>query len=248
MFAWPAGKRAAISLSFDDARLSQADLGLGILDAFGIKASFYVSLDNMAKRLPTWQAALGAGHEIGNHTFSHPCSGNFTWARRNPLEAYTLPRIEAEMLQANSAIEGHFGVTPRTFAYPCGHTAVGLGGGVQSYVPLVARHFVVGRGFRAEWANHPLHCDLAQIFAIQLDGLPFPAVKTWIDLTVADFGWLVFAGHEVGTSGQYSVHRAVLEATCAYLARLGGDVWVDTVANVGAYLKDARPAACVAIA
>jgi peptidoglycan/xylan/chitin deacetylase (PgdA/CDA1 family) len=42
-FPWPAGKRAAISLSFDDARQSQVDVGLPLLDRYGDKATFYLS-------------------------------------------------------------------------------------------------------------------------------------------------------------------------------------------------------------
>ena len=34
-FSWPEGKHAAISLTFDDARISQVDNGLPILDEYG---------------------------------------------------------------------------------------------------------------------------------------------------------------------------------------------------------------------
>ena len=39
---WPEGKKTALSLTFDDARLSQVDQGLPLLDAYGVKATFYV--------------------------------------------------------------------------------------------------------------------------------------------------------------------------------------------------------------
>ena len=39
---WLEGKTAALSLTFDDARLSQVDQGLPLLDAYGVKATFYV--------------------------------------------------------------------------------------------------------------------------------------------------------------------------------------------------------------
>jgi peptidoglycan/xylan/chitin deacetylase (PgdA/CDA1 family) len=41
-FSWPEGKRAAVSLSFDDARLSQIDTGLALFRRLGVKATFYV--------------------------------------------------------------------------------------------------------------------------------------------------------------------------------------------------------------
>jgi hypothetical protein len=41
-FEWPNGKKAAISLSFDDGRSSQVQGGTALLDQFGVKATFYV--------------------------------------------------------------------------------------------------------------------------------------------------------------------------------------------------------------
>jgi len=39
-FLWPAGKKMALTLSFDDARFSQVDNCLPILDKFGVKVPF----------------------------------------------------------------------------------------------------------------------------------------------------------------------------------------------------------------
>ena len=54
-FRWPDGKAAAISLTFDDARLTQVEAGLPILDEHGVKATFYVSFASMEKRLDDWK-------------------------------------------------------------------------------------------------------------------------------------------------------------------------------------------------
>src|SRR5262245_13337281 len=78
-FTWPSGKRAAVSLSLDDALVSQADAGLPILDRNGVRATFYLSPGNVPERLEAWRNAVTSGHEMGNHTMTHPCSGNFPW-------------------------------------------------------------------------------------------------------------------------------------------------------------------------
>ena len=67
---WPAGIRAALSLSFDDARWSQTSNGLPLLDAHGVKATFYVSLKLMEQKLEAWRRAVANGHEIGNKQLS----------------------------------------------------------------------------------------------------------------------------------------------------------------------------------
>jgi peptidoglycan-N-acetylglucosamine deacetylase len=137
-FAWPNGRRGAFSLSFDDARLSQIDQGMEILDAHGLKATFFVQIGPLQQRLEQWRRVIAGGHEIGNHTLTHPCSGNFRFSRTNALEDYTLERIEQDILAANQQIEALLGVVPQTFAYPCGQTYVGRGVNLRSYVPVVA--------------------------------------------------------------------------------------------------------------
>lgn len=154
-FHWPEGKRAAINLSFDDARLSQVDCGLPILDACGVKATFYVVPSRVEQRLGGWKKAVANGHEICNHTVRHPCTGNFPWSHKKVLEEYSLEEAEHELDEAGTAIECLFGVRQTTFAYPCGQKFVGRGLSVKSYVPLVAERFIVGRGAFDEVANEP---------------------------------------------------------------------------------------------
>src|SRR5688572_3056494 len=71
---WPDGKRVAVSLSFDDGRLSQIDKGTALLDKYNVKATFYVMPSSVKERLEGWKKAAANGHEIGNHSLTHPCS------------------------------------------------------------------------------------------------------------------------------------------------------------------------------
>src|SRR5205814_6333188 len=137
--------------------------------------------------------ASSEGHEIGNHTITHPCSGNFPWSRANPLEEYTLERMETELTDASVQIERWTGTRPTTFAYPCGQKFVGRGEGLVSYVPLVGRHFLVGRSFNDESSTSPGFCDLSQVCGAGFDALSFDQVKTLIDSTVAQGCWLILA-------------------------------------------------------
>jgi hypothetical protein len=89
-FSWPEGKQCTITLTFDDARLSQIDFGIPLLDKYAVKATFYISPDDFVKRAEGWKRAAQNGHEIGNHTMSHPCTGNYAFSRENALEGYTL--------------------------------------------------------------------------------------------------------------------------------------------------------------
>src|SRR5262245_48028714 len=141
-FAWPGGKEAAISLSFDDGRYSQAERGIVFLDSLKTKATFYVVPSAVEERLDGWKKAVASGHEIGNHSLHHPCSGNFIWSRDHALENYTLDSMRDELSETNRRIKEMLGVTPEVFAYPCGQKFVGRGLNTKSYVPLVAEMFI----------------------------------------------------------------------------------------------------------
>jgi hypothetical protein len=235
-FTWPAGKRAAVSLSFDDARVSQIDAGIPILDRYNVKATFYLTPSRVPERMAGWQHAVANGHEMGNHTVSHPCSGNFIWSRSNALEDYTLDRMAQELHDANDTIRSELGVAPKTFAYCCGQKYVGRGETQQSFVPLIAKHFVAGRGFRDEDANDPSYVDLAQLYGVDGDSQPFETLRDWIDKAVRQNGWLVFAAHDVGDFPRQSMATDVLDAVCAYCTEPANGIWIDTVAAIGQYI------------
>lgn len=237
-FPWPDGKRFAVSLSFDDARPSQVDVGVPLLDEYGIRATFYVSPSRVPERLDAWKAAVAAGHEIGNHSMRHACTGNFLWSRQKALEDYTLTQMAKELDQANVEIQRLLGVRAMTFAYPCGQKFVGRGKRVRSYVPLIAERFTAGRGWRDETANDPAFCDPAQLLAVELDGLTFEQLKTLVDAAAKQGAWLVLAGHEIGEKGRQTTRADTLRAFCEYAADVENGLWVDTVANVARYVAE----------
>jgi len=239
-FAWPGGARAAVSFSFDDARPSQLDVGLPILEARGVRATFYVSPGNMRARLARWRRVAERGHEIGNHSLHHPCSANFPWSRARALEDYSLDRMEAELLAANRAIEDLLGVRPQTFAYPCGQTHVGRGERLASYAPVVARHFAVGRTAFDEVHNHPLLCELALATSLELDRCDFHHAMQLVEDAAQDGGWLIFMSHDVGDGGRQVTRADVLDALCRTVTDEGNSLWVDTVATVGHYVREAQ--------
>src|SRR5690606_7683029 len=119
------GIRMALTLSFDDARPSQVDVGTPLFDQYGVKGTFVVVPSSVEMRLDKWKKAVRSGHEVGNHTIKHPCSGNFSWARENALENYTIEKMREELYETNRQIESLLGIKSTVFAYPCGGTFVG---------------------------------------------------------------------------------------------------------------------------
>ena len=172
---------------------------------------------------------------------THPCSGNFPFARERALENYTLEKMRNELEESNNIIERLLGVRPVSFAYPCGQKFVGRGQGLKSYVPLVAEEFLAGRGWMDEWSNDPAFCDMAQLMGVELDGKDFEQVKQLIDRTLANGGWLVFCGHEIGEGGAHQTTlSSTLKAICEYAQDPANGLWLDTVEEVAGYILKQR--------
>jgi peptidoglycan-N-acetylglucosamine deacetylase len=236
-FPWPEGIRCAVSLTFDDARFSQIDSGIPLLDRFGVKATFYVSPDALVERLEGWKRAGANGHEIGNHTLRHPCTGNYAFARNKALEEYTVTRMAEELDSAQAVIQALVGVRPRSFAYPCGQTFVGRGKRVSSIVPLVAERFETGRLWLSEDSNDPLFCDMAQILAVESDGKTFEQLLPAIRQAGEGGRWLVLAGHETAEYGAQTTQLKTLEDMCRYIADPANGILIDTVGNIAAMIN-----------
>jgi peptidoglycan-N-acetylglucosamine deacetylase len=239
-FAWPDGKQIAISLTFDDARESQVEGGTALLDKFGVKGTFYVVPAAVERKLEGWKKAVANGHEIGNHSLKHPCSGNFPWARKNALEDYSVEQIREELIEANKQIQNLLGVKCTVFAYPCGQTFVGRGKETKSYVPVIADIFFTGRGWLSEGPNDPQFCDFAQLTGIESDGKDFEQVLPIIESAKKNKQWLVLAGHEMNETGMQTTRLSMLKKLLEYAQDPSHGVWIAPVGTVAKYVKDQR--------
>ncbi len=237
---WPEKTRAAVSLTFNDARPSQIDNGISVLNRYGLKASFYVSLDRLLPRREHWQEVVSSGHEIGNHTLNHPCSGNFDFSRERALEDYTLSRMKDELIRSDGRIKELLGIDTRTFAYPCGQTYVGRARETESYVPLIEQRYLAGRIYMSETCNVPGFLDLAQLFAFPFDTAPLEAIIGRIEAALNDAGWVIFCGHDVGTGGPQSIDIEKLGKVCDYLMNKRATIWTDRVCTIAEYISTAE--------
>ncbi len=239
-FKWPNGKQIALTLSFDDGRPSQVDVGTPLLDQYGVKGTFVVVPSSVEMRLDKWKKAALNGHEIGNHTLQHPCSGNFPWSREKALENYTLDKMRAELIESNRQVESLLGIKSTVFAYPCGATFIGRGVNTKSYVPLIAELFVAGRGWLDEGPNDPTFCDLAQLTGMEMDGKDFDQILPLLDNARKTGAWLVLAGHEVGDSGAQTTRVEMLKKLIEYAQDPANGIWLAPMGEIANYVQGQR--------
>lgn len=239
-FPWPEGKKMAISLTFDDARLTNPKEGTDLLDRYNAKATFFIVPSNVEKDLPNWKKAVANGHEMGNHSVYHPCSGNFTWSRNRALETYTLDDMRNELIEANKQVEKLLGVTPKVYAYPCGLTYVGRGKNTQSFVPVIDELFLAGRTWRDEAPTDANYADMAQLTGMEMDGRDFEEILPLIQQAANARQWLILAGHETTTSGNQTTRLAALEKVIQYAQDPANGIWLAPMGTIAEYVKEKR--------
>ena len=108
--------RRSIALTFDDGPSESTPELLRILAGYGVRATFFQCGAN-AERLPdVARAVSAAGHEIGNHTQTHPylCFRNAAF-------------LAAEVGQAQGVLTRVHGTAPKLFRAPYGVRWPGLG-------------------------------------------------------------------------------------------------------------------------
>jgi peptidoglycan/xylan/chitin deacetylase (PgdA/CDA1 family) len=237
---WPDGRLGAISLTFDDAPPTHLATAIPILDRYGLRGTFYVTYTNahFQKSLDAWRGAFAQGHEIGNHSRTHPCSGNFPWIGDNALEEFTLARMEAELREAQADLARLIpGLDRCSFAYPCGQTFVGRGRGRQCYVPLVADLFPAGRGV-GESANRPARCDLACLSSWMVTGESAEQLIARAEGAVQAGDWGIFCFHGIG-GDHIAIALDAFEGLVRHLAENRARIWTDTVLAIADHVAAA---------
>lgn len=107
--------RAAVALTFDDGPSESTPELLRILERHRVPATFFMCGQNVERLPAVARSVAGAGHEIGNHSDSHPrfdfCSPDF---------------IYGQLAAAQEKIVLHTGSTPKLFRAPYGVRWFGL--------------------------------------------------------------------------------------------------------------------------
>ncbi|MEI8062651.1 MAG: polysaccharide deacetylase family protein [Verrucomicrobiota bacterium] len=133
---------AAISFTFDDGLRSQVDWALPIFEELGFKVTFFVIAGQLEVGWDKWRAIAARGHEIGNHSLTHPLGG--------------LPAVrdddslEHEIVAGARLITEKLGHPPVSFAYPFNKRNAQVRAVARRYHPFVRERW---HRYGAWWCN-----------------------------------------------------------------------------------------------
>lgn len=63
---------ASVALTFDDGPSEDTERVLDVLDQYSVRAAFFMVGREVERRTQTARRVADAGHEVGNHSYSHP--------------------------------------------------------------------------------------------------------------------------------------------------------------------------------
>jgi peptidoglycan/xylan/chitin deacetylase (PgdA/CDA1 family) len=219
-----AGFAAAVTYTFDDTNSSQI-AHYEELQALGVPFTFYLITGKAEASNPIWAQALVDGHELGNHTKTH-------------LAAAT----EADVDAATDFLEQRFGARVWTMAAPMGD---------PSYANVARSRFLINRG-----VNNALigASDAADPFNLPCYVPPMNAsagvLNARVDAARTAGKWQVVLVHGFtdGSDGAYLPVQAADFLESVTYAKSLGDVWIDTMVNVGAYWRGQKAFSAATVA
>lgn len=232
------GRACAVSLTYDDALNVHLDNVIPLLDSLGLKGTFYLSgyFSGFRTRMADWKVAANYGHELGNHTLFHPCTGKLPGREWVPpdydLGNYTMQRLLDEIKMANTLLEVFDGKTERTFAYPCGDTKIGD----SSYVDKIRDEFVAARGVKSEMAKIN-EIDLYNVGAYMINSQSGEELIALVKQTMQNHAWIVFLFHGVGGEHSLNVSLSAHRKFLQFLKQNEKDIWTAPFIDIAEYIK-----------
>jgi len=231
-----AGFSAGVSYTFDDSQPSQLEHWQE-LKATGIRMTFYInSVSNWAAGYDdTWRDALAQGHEIANHTVHHCRPSELTDADTSTC-SNGLATVEEEIDQCTAYIASPIGQpVVWTFAYPFGD----LG-----YKAAASTRFFLARGVQQGTiaptdARDPFNLPIIGYAGDPTvpGGDPVTLFNMDIDTAVAQGRWIIYLLHSIlPTTNNWFAGEDIAAITGSIEHAKGlGNVWLDSVVNIGAY-------------
>lgn len=231
---WYDNKKAASSLTFDDAISGQFTDAMPIMDVNNIKGTYFLTSQNIVSQLGGWSLVINAiksGHEIANHSVTHPTLINLSDAA-----------INKEFKDCNDAILANARVKSITMAYPNGS------GGDNSVADqkvrdIAKKYFIGARAAGGDYNDYNFFDVEENYFKVRSpminDGTSAASFASMISNTINVQGWFCPTYHGI-VNGWIIVPKVLFEAHVKELVKRKDDLWMSTFVNILRYHRERK--------
>jgi peptidoglycan/xylan/chitin deacetylase (PgdA/CDA1 family) len=220
-----AGFKAALTYSFDDLHPSQAE-HYDTLQNTGAHMTFF-AVNAADADMDTWRKAVEDGHEIGNHT-AHHCHAGLSG---ECAFGTALETEEAEIEECTKYIVENFGQKDVwTMAAPYGETWWGTF--------IASDYFFLNRSVTDGTIAPNDDSKPLNLPSVMLSGTASASsLIRDIDSVYAEGKWLIFCIHAIlptAFDADWGTDIDIITSSIEHGQSLG-DLWIDSMVNVGAY-------------
>lgn len=238
---WPNGAKAAICLTYDDGLTSHVNNAAPALNKYGLKGTFFLiaAFESVKTEMKKWKALAAYGHELGNHTLYHPCSGErYDWVEKdNDLDKYSLRQITREIRLASVVLKALDNQDyKRTYAYTCGDHNVSGVSFKTSLQPIVSAARNVSNQQTLVSINE------VDLYDVQSWGPNEPSLEeliSYVDAIIEKETLSTITFHDIGGK-HLNVSKENHEALLKYLKKNQDKIWVATFKEATDYLRSQR--------
>ena len=238
---WPAGKKAAIMLTYDDGCHSQWDNVVPALNEHGFKGTFFLMGCYLTEQdIPQWRKVSEQGHELGNHTIYHACNDDKadTLGHCRALNCYTVEEMLNEIKIMNTFLSAIDGKSQHSYAYPCGQYKAGgkdygtpmIEQGICNFARMSDSEEFITSPSQLMPNNVPAFTALPAYKAEQLIG--------FINKVLASGGAGVILFHGIGgdwISVDVEEHQKMIDFLASH-----PEIWVGTFSDVLSYIQQQK--------
>jgi peptidoglycan/xylan/chitin deacetylase (PgdA/CDA1 family) len=223
-----AGFKSALTYTFDDAQPSQIE-HYADLQAMGVRLTFFITSGSNTASAgfdSTFSQAVRDGHEMGNHTVHH-CHADLSGCSNGSATS-----LDAELDDCTSYIVSHFGAPAVwTAASPFGDTGYDTPDQTRFFLNRGVGGGTIAPGDNSDPFNLPIHAAV--------EGETVDSFNAAIDGAETAGRWLIFLVHTItptAANWYAPIDVSVVTGSAAHAASLS-DVWIDSMANIGAYWR-----------
>lgn len=232
--AWQ-NKKCAVVLTYDDAVPQQLDNAVPVLDSLDIKATFYLTALFAKDRLDDWRKLAAKGHELGNHTLFHPCTGGKgrEWVKPDyQLQNYSVQRMLDEVRMTNVFLKALDGRSKRTFAFTCGDMKIND----SSFIEAMKDDFVAARAVRNEM--HTIDkVDVYNTDCYVVNNHTAAQMIEWVKKAQETNSLLVILFHGVGGGNGLNVSVSEHRKFLHYLKEQEKNIWITTMLDAAEWVN-----------